>query len=179
MASKKSKKNKSNGHAAGTNGTTPATVPSGAVERHHIVMALPCKLDETERLKLSGKLVELTCERVARENELAAIKETVKGLKKREDAMAEQLSDEAEVRDVDCVEYLLPTNEVLIVRTDTSEVVETRTATAEDLQEDFTRGAELAPDPGTLKGPDEVEETYEQLPEDDVDAGGDFLGDEG
>lgn len=145
---------------APTNGTHPPTVPAGAVPKTKYTESLPCKLDSAERIERSGKLVELTCERVAKESELAAIKETVKALKKREDALAVELQEDSEKRQVEVQEYLLPTNEVIAVRTDTGEVVDTRTADPEDLQEDIpgTRGDEPPPSErdGDIDEPDDL-----------------------
>ncbi len=152
---RKSKKEKTaeaaRAHANGNgNGAAHDTIPPpkvevltghqrpGGVERARFVEALPCKMDAAEIETLRGKLVAVTIERVGKEAELAGCRETVKALCKREDSLVEQLRDEAEIRDVDCVERLyVETNSVDTIRLDTGEVVRTREATAEDRQEDL------------------------------------------
>ena len=161
MAKGKKKKDKANGQAdANGHGKTdpapaekPEGVPGGAVLRHTYVDALPVKLGADELGVIGVSLVKVTCEKVRHEEEIKGLKDIVKGLKEREEALVDQLKNEAEVRDVECAEYLLPTNEIMCVRLDTSEVVSTRAATAEDLQEPmFENGDKPLP---TMSAPDD------------------------
>jgi hypothetical protein len=113
----------------------PPLPPREGVERASYVEALPCKLDASEIAALEEQLVKITCERVAQEATIAGLKEIVKGLKTRENSVVAQLKDDAVDRDVTVREILyVETCSVDVIRTDTGEIVRSRTATREDLQ---------------------------------------------
>jgi hypothetical protein len=144
---------KKNGHTNGTNSSHDTASPNidGATAIRRFTQDLPCKLEDEATAELREKLVNVVSERVKQEEQIAILRECVKGLSKREAELVGKLHKNTEERQVECVEYLLPTNEVLIVRVDTSEVVSRRTAEAEDLQEPMfsppAPAAEAAPQP--------------------------------
>lgn len=112
----------------------------GGVVRASFVESLPCKMDAAEVEALEHKLTTVTREKVRKEGEKVALSEEIKGLKKREDSLVAQLEDEAELRDIACEEiFYVETGAVDTVRTDSGEVIRTRSATDDDRQEDMTR----------------------------------------
>jgi hypothetical protein len=129
------------------------THTTGAVERRRYHQRLPVKLESAEAALVSQELTTATCSRVAMENEAAILRESIKGLKAKENELVGQLQLGTEMRDVEVVEYLLPNNSVQCVRSDTGEVVDSRTANAADLQEPLPHpdyGKSVAGDPSKM-----------------------------
>ena len=114
---------------------TPRTPVDGARE----LRRLPVALSDPRRSVLEADLVRVTCERTEKDAELAALKVEIRGLAKSEASIAEVLRDGEEEQDVWCRERMtVETNTVDLVRLDTGEVVDTRAATSEDRQLDWT-----------------------------------------
>jgi hypothetical protein len=112
----------------------------GGVQRARFQERLACRLTDDEVKELEIELASITCGRVVKEKELELVKETIKSVKERERGLVEQIQDGTETRNVDCVEMLyVETTTVDVVRMDTGEIVRSRAATADDLQEDMDR----------------------------------------
>lgn len=122
---------------------------SGPVERGRHRRKLPVKVDHgtieaaaNEMAKLVGSAERLKSER---RDAMAGFKEQRAHIEGRMSELADTVTGGTVLQDIECVVYLLPTNEIQIVRVDTGEVVESRTATAEELQETLAVNGEPAP----------------------------------
>lgn len=113
----------------------PQSVPPGSTERARYTEPLSTALTVEDVADLRARLVAATTERVAKEAEIAVLREAVKGLRGREESLVEQLNDGTREAPVECVEWLTPLNEIVVQRVDTGSIIERRTATLEDLQQ--------------------------------------------
>jgi hypothetical protein len=109
------------------------------VERGRHRRKLPVAVDHetieaaaTEMAMLVGANERLKSER---RDAMAEFNERRSHIDERMSELADTVTGGTVLQDIECVTYLLPTNEIQVVRVDTSEVVESRTATAEELQE--------------------------------------------
>ena len=129
-------KKKTNGHAE-SNGAAE-TMPAEAKKVGQTYsMELQVKLDDEKLAAVRSELTTATVERVNKEAEVAYLRDEIKELKETEAKLVGKLERGSEEGQVYCQDYLLPTNEVQTVRTDTGEVVRTRTAETDDLQDDL------------------------------------------
>jgi hypothetical protein len=141
---------KTNGHAPTK---APKDMPKGAVERNRYDEKLPCKTDAevttAKALELAKLEHQRTAFREAWKAQCAKARERRAYFEERIEELANEVDGQVEYRNVQVVEYLLPTNEVMVVRGDTGEVIETRAADADDLQETIPGavldGAETTP----------------------------------
>jgi hypothetical protein len=121
------------------NGKLPAGVPKGAVARDRYEDKLPCKSDDAIVATKARELARLEHQRtVFRESwkaQCAKTRERRAFFEERIEELATEVNGEVEYKNVEVQEYLLPTNEVIAVRLDTMEIIDTRTAEAEDLQD--------------------------------------------
>jgi hypothetical protein len=136
----------------GSNGDAevPKGVPKGAVARDRYEERLPCKSDDTVAAVKARELAKLAHQRTSflerRKAENAKAREVRAYFDERIEELAAEVDGQVEYRNVEVQEYLLPTNEVIAVRRDTGEIIETRPADAEDLQ-DRIPGSEGKPKP--------------------------------
>lgn len=118
-----------------------ATKTPGRVERKRYVEKHPVKIADDVVAKKADEFAAAYREREAclesRRNDMAEHRETLTGIDERMKALSVSIEKHTEMRDVTIVEYLLPTNEIECVRADTGEVVKTRVADADDLQDDL------------------------------------------
>ena len=132
---KKSKRNKKDGAPA----ALPPNVPTGAIERDRYEEKLPCIVDANAKNNAAAQLAAcvraLAALKVERREAMAGFKKKMNGIEDRQAEYASTVENGTEMRNVDCVDYLLANNEVMTVRTDTGEVLDSRTATPEELQE--------------------------------------------
>jgi hypothetical protein len=130
-----------------TNGAAPDTAhaqgKNGAhdpVERTRYQESLPCSIVDADVQSRANELAKVIRQRdrlldEKRESN-ATYRERIAFFDERLKELAESVEGKTERRPVDCIEWLYPElGEVRVVRTDTNEVVESRTATAEDMQE--------------------------------------------
>lgn len=110
---------------------------------------LPVRIDDAACALKGQELAKVVTERLALKEanraKNADFREKRSHLDEREKELSKSIEQHTELRLVDCVERLLPTNEVELVRSDTGEVVSTRPAEAKDLQQDRTTGANPKP----------------------------------
>jgi hypothetical protein len=113
--------------------------PTGTVRRDSYEERLPCRSDDAVVATKARELAKLEHQRTAfRESwkaQCAKARERRAFFEERIEELAAEVDGQVEYRNVEVIEYLLPTNEVIAVRSDTHEVVSTRTAEAEDLQD--------------------------------------------
>jgi hypothetical protein len=200
---KKSKKTKAKATKAATKSNGAARKPGkGGVERARYEMELDCTIDAEIRATKGEELAKVCLERETfleeRRAENAAANDKRKAYDDRIESLSTAVMNGTEKRKVECIDVLLPTNEIQTLRTDTGEVVDSKTATKEDLQEGLFQGktanaqakaqreaeeASAAETAGTTStdAPDgpPVEEDEEEEEEDDaegVDAEGDAAG---
>jgi hypothetical protein len=83
--------------------------------------------------ELVSVLFEIDTVQSERSSAIGGFNEKLKQLRTRKDELKESHRTSTEKRDVQCAEYLIPGNEVLVRRLDTGEVVEKREANLEDL----------------------------------------------
>lgn len=112
---------------------------SGPVERGRHTRKLPVQADHAE-LDLAatslGRLVEEQASvKEQRREAMAGFRDKLSHIQESMNEVAETVRNRTRLVDVECITYLLPTNEIQVVRADTCEVVESRVATAEELQE--------------------------------------------
>lgn len=133
----------------------PPTNGNGAgeerIERARYEDKLPCKLDAADLPVRSAELAKVIRDREAvleQKREVnAKYRAQLSAFDERLLELAEQIDGKIERKNVEVVEYLLPrTNEIQVVRTDTGEVVTSRTASAEELQEELPLEDEEEPD---------------------------------
>ncbi len=109
------------------------------VERKRYHEFLPVRVPDSEKLEAHAELSRLEGDRLRLKSEkrevLARFREKFNALDVDIEKLVEKGNDGVEKRRVECVDYLLSTNEIEMVRQDTGEVVLKRTATAEELQE--------------------------------------------
>lgn len=133
MVQKKKKNKRSNGASASDR--------SKKVERDRYTQMLPCKIDKEDVDRASAELAKLIRERgevLARKKAVNSnFREKIHFYDERLKELGTSIEGGTERRSVECVDYLLPTNEIQTVRVDTGEVIESRAATAEELQEPF------------------------------------------
>lgn len=140
-----SKNEKKNGQAESKK---PAGLPHGAVERNRYDEKLPCRTDAdvttAKALELAKLEHQRTAFREAWKAQCAKARERRAYFEERIEELANEVDGQVEYRNVQVVEYLLPNNEVMVVRGDTGEIIETRIADADDLQESIpgANGAE-------------------------------------
>jgi hypothetical protein len=122
---------------------------SGPVERGRHKRKLPCKVDHSVIEHAAEEMANFV---TASENLKSEKREALADFRERRSAIDEGLQRLAgivnggtELLDVEVIVFLLPTNEIRVVRADTGEVVETRTATPEELQETLPVNGEPAP----------------------------------
>lgn len=152
MASKKSaKKSKSTAKAraaqrAGANGTngTAAKPKDGRqpVERAFVTKKLAVRVSADVVERAAHEMARLYTDREALKSErretMAEFKERMAAFDQRMGELANTVNNSTEQRDVKCRELLyVEENRIDVVRLDTGEVVDSRTATAEDRQEDL------------------------------------------
>jgi hypothetical protein len=142
MTMAKKMKNKP-GSTSKANGASPGTLqpPNGAIIRGRHKEQLPCRV-EGDAVELAGKeLAKCVREQEELDEErrevLAGFREKQAGIKERAKAHATTVEMHTIARPVWCTKYLLRTNDIQIVREDTGEVVVTRAATPEELQQEL------------------------------------------
>lgn len=122
-----------------TNGAPITGLPTGAVPREKFTELLPVKVSPEAIAKAGEELAALVADQAAldekRREANSGFREQQASIKERQKKAAQTVSEGTELRDVECQDFLLPTNEVMAIRLDTGEVVETRTADKDDLQE--------------------------------------------
>lgn len=127
------------GDKIGTLGEVAKVTRSEAVERKRYRMQLPCKIDENTSHAKGLELARVCRERKEFEELRAQENRDAREKAAYFDETIERLRIEVEgcveTRTVECVDRLLPTNEVEVVRLDTGEVLETRAAKPHELQE--------------------------------------------
>lgn len=101
---------------------------------------LPCKVVDSEKLaEKADELATVVNERLRVKQEKreanARFREQIAAFDEREKTLAFDVSSKTEERFVDCVERLTATNTVETVRLDTNEIIGTRAARAEELQD--------------------------------------------
>ena len=142
-----------------TNGTTGAA-PSGAVERRRYEEKLPCRIETEEHAKLSDELAATVREREEAEEErreaMAGFRERISGISDRQKKLAQCVEQHTVQRTVEVVEYLLPNNEMQTVRVDTGEVLESRAAEKDDLQEGLPLDREPDDDGFDVESEDDI-----------------------
>jgi hypothetical protein len=129
--------------AAKKNSKGPATKTIDGrklVERARYEQMLPCKIPVDEVEVKAGQLAKVIRERdemLDRKRESnAAYREKIAFFDERLKELATSVENKTEQQSVSCVEWLVPeTNEIRVIREDTGEIVETRTADAQDLQD--------------------------------------------
>jgi hypothetical protein len=130
----------------GTLGEVAKVTRSEAVERRRYRQQLPCKIDEAVSHAKGLELARVCRERKEFEELRAAENREAREKAAYFDETIERLRIEVEgcveTRTVECVDMLLPTNEIQVMRTDTGEVIETRPAKASELQESLLGAAE-------------------------------------
>jgi hypothetical protein len=131
----------------------PSTkAPSNAIKRKTIHEMLPCPIPADVIAARSAELAITIRERedvrLRKRAINADFREKLNFFDERLKELGASVEGGTEKRSVECVEYLLPTNEIQIVRVDTGEVVRTRTADAADLQEPLPGTGESAPKRG-------------------------------
>jgi len=143
-------KKKTNGHAE----HGPDTGGDGAskpIEIDRYEEHLPCKIASDVVHGKAIELAEVIRDRdvVLNERREANVKfrDRLNAFNERLMELAEAVNGNVEKRNVECVDYLLPTNEVRTIRTDTGEVLETRAATAEELQQEIPGAGKRTPAP--------------------------------
>jgi hypothetical protein len=156
MAAKKKQADKWNGAVAAS-----AAGVAGAVKKGAHVEKLPVRI---ERDKVEAKAKKMAIVIREREEVLEEKREANAEYRSKLNHFDEQLTELAasvesatEAKNVECIDYLLPTNEIQTVRTDTGEVVETRAATSDELQAKLPLDAD---DEVSREFPDEV--TFEE-----------------
>lgn len=117
-----------------------ATKTREAVERKRYELQLPVEASSPERDAAGKRLAMLFRKHEALESERretnAEFRETFAGIKKNMDEAATTFEKGTKLEAVEVSERLVvETNEVVVVRLDTGEIVETRTAAPEDRQE--------------------------------------------
>lgn len=124
-----------------TNGTTAEHTSAHdgeRTERARYTEALSVPLSEARVAELRQELSTVTVERVGKENDVAVLKEAIKGLRDRETSIVGKLDDGTEEADVEVVEWVLTsTKEVITERQDTLEIIARRGADSHDLQDDL------------------------------------------
>lgn len=147
----KKKKHETNGHAdatASAPSTPPDTIPGAKKIGQPFTQDLPVKNTDAQQLVLAGQLSDVILEKgrveaekvgveEAKKKELGNLKEKIEELEGRERELARDVHNGTHEEQVTCEEWLLPDNRVMVVRADTGECVEERTAEAEDLQSDL------------------------------------------
>lgn len=111
----------------------------------------PVPIDQVRRDKVSDELVEVLghIDEVNEQKSAANGKfnDRLKELREKQHELAEAHRTSTEKRDVKCQLFLLPGNEVVTRRLDTNEIVERRTAKAEELQQPAFSDEVTAPKP--------------------------------
>lgn len=159
MSKKKTKKHETNGHADTTPApaTTPASLPAGATEKRRYTEELDVKNTDAQQAVMAGQLADVILEKGRIEDEkkeaMGGFNEKLKDLEAREKELAKDVHGGTHKEPVEVVEFLLPDNRIMCVRSDTSEIVEERVADADDLQEpmfdeDSVPGTEHRDTPG-------------------------------
>jgi len=141
-AAKATKKPKAK--AAESNGTPPLRQP---VERKHYMMDLPVKVGREQVEQAAEEFAAAYSEREAtleeRREAMAGFKETLTGIDERMKRLRDTVQKHTTLQPVEVVERLIvETNAVEVVRLDTGEIVETKTASAEDRQESLFEAPE-------------------------------------
>jgi hypothetical protein len=134
MAAKK----KANGISKRNQHAPPGHLPKGAVQTGQpFTQELAVKIDLEEVTAISTQLANVIRDREQEEHELRekskTAREAIKGLKVRETELAKSVREHTKNTQVQCVKYLCPDNEVLVVRRDTGEIVDEHTADLEEM----------------------------------------------
>jgi hypothetical protein len=141
----------------------PAGVPKGAVARDKYEEKLPCQADDKIIATKARELAKLeharTQFRASWKAVCAKTRERRAFFEERIEELAAEVDGQVEYENVEVQEYLLPTNEVIAVRLDTGEVVSTRTAESEDLQDRIAGTGDAGKKKGKRAKSDDVEET--------------------
>lgn len=147
------KNKKTNGHAVHGPETDVAEGASKPVEIDRYEELLPCRIDED---LVHSKAIELAAVIRTRESVLeekraanAEYRDQLAAFDSRLLELAEAVEGKIEKRNVLCVEFLLPNNEVQTVRQDTGEIVGKRTATPEELQQEIPGAGKRNPAPAS------------------------------
>jgi hypothetical protein len=141
---------KDDGASGDGEGGSPRALPApgngdvgdGRIERMQFVRDLPCRIEPdsvpARAAELARVITDRDTVREAKREANAKFREKLAFFDERMTELAMQVTAHVETRPVKCVEVLLTrTNEMQVVRLDTGEVVELRTATATELQEDL------------------------------------------
>jgi hypothetical protein len=147
MAKKKSKaprgygvgsKDAGNGRPLTTLGAAAKITRPERTERRRFFEFLPVRVQDSEKLAAHAELSRLEGDRLRLKSEkrevLARFRERFNGLDVEIEKLVAKGNEGTEKRRVECAVILLATNEVEVVRLDTGEIVEKRTATADELQ---------------------------------------------
>jgi hypothetical protein len=128
--------------AAPTSGTPPK-------ELRRFTERLSVKNNDEQNAILAGQLADVIRERLALQEDKSAknreFREQRAYLDERERELADAVHSHTRFEEVECVEVLLPTNEVQVVRVDTGEVVSSRAATGDELQESALGEEDMQP----------------------------------
>jgi hypothetical protein len=149
MAAKKGKKQ------VGAGSATPrkASVDRDAEEIKRYKMKLPVPVGKDVREKASHEMARVHHAQEAlkteRRNTNANLRERQNSLSQQMGELADTVDNSTELQDVNVVERLLRTGEIEVIRLDTKEVVDTRTATAAERQKNL---------PGVESGEEEEED---------------------
>lgn len=125
--------------------TAPHRAANGApihqpAERKRYMRDLPVRIEAEVVQVKAEELAKVIHHRLAvkeeRRESMAEFKETLTGLDEREKSLADSIEKHTEIQPVECIEYLTAEdNSVRVVRSDTGEEIECRTAEAKDRQE--------------------------------------------
>jgi hypothetical protein len=109
------------------------------VERGRFHKKLPVPILQVDVAARAKELATVVAERLALKSRQRAANSVFREQRsyydEREKELSASVTGGTELKDVECVAFLLPTNEVQVTRLDTGEVIETRTASKEELQE--------------------------------------------
>ncbi len=112
---------------------------SRPTERRRYPENLPVRVDNSILLRAGEDLANCSAElerlKSERRDVMAKLKERRTGIEERMAQYADTIRNGTESRPVEVIEYLMPDNEIRVVRTDTGEIVRTRQPEVSDLQE--------------------------------------------
>jgi len=146
MASKKTKKPKSKTNGAASKGDgqlhediRALLATGGVLHTKPYGRELPTPITAEEAADLSNELAETVRERKIAEGDrreaMTEFRERITGIKEHQERLADSVRDHTRLEAVECIEVLLPSNEVDVRRLDTGASVEVRAASKEDLQQ--------------------------------------------
>lgn len=109
------------------------------VERGRFGQLLPVKIDpqtiETKSRELARVIREREVMLARKREDNANYREKLNFFDERLTELADSVTAGTQRQTVQCIEYLMADNSIRVIREDTGEIVETRTASAKDLQE--------------------------------------------